>query len=460
LCLMAIASLSPRELAHDVLLRGGDRRQIPTRLLDEQLAQCQLTPGQRGQATDLVHGVVRRQPTLDLILRQFLRRPLPQVEAGALVWLRLAAWELLFSATPSYAVLNETAEAVKRQGQPQWTGFLNGVLRSLTRDLTDQQVFQPAPNALPLDSGNYRVLQSSPFPDPQTDPQGYFRDAFSFPEWLVARWAGRVEYPRLLRLGFWFNTPPRPTLRVNTLVTTRDALLERLQQQEISAEPGQHPHAIRLGQSARVTALPGFDEGWFAVQDESAMEAATRLAPQPGERILDLCAAPGGKTLHLAALMQNQGQIIAADSDERRLKQVADSARRLHSSIITCEMIPADTSRLPAGPFDAVLLDVPCSNTGVLGKRPEVRWRLTPRDLVELPQIQSRLLNAAVRVCRPGGRLLYSTCSIEPEENGKLIQAALKRHRQLRLVEERQHWPGEPVDGGYQALLHVAPVRT
>ena len=95
-----------------------------------------------------------------------------------------------------------------------------------------------------------------------------------------------------------------------------------------------------------------------------------------------------------------------------------------------------------------------------MGKRPEVRWRLTPRDLVELPQIQSRLLNAAVRVCRPGGRLLYSTCSIEPEENGKLIQAALKRHRQLRLVEERQHWPGEPVDGGYQALLHVAPVRT
>jgi 16S rRNA (cytosine967-C5)-methyltransferase len=457
---MALASLSARELAQEVLLRAGDRRQIPSRLLDEQLADSPLSPGQRGHATDLVHGVVRRQPTLDLLLKRFLRRPLPQVEAGALVWLRVAAWELLFSDTPSYAVLNETAEAVKRQGQPQWTGFLNGVLRALTRDLTDQMVFQPAANALPLDSGNYRVLQSSPFPDPATDPQGYFRDAFSFPEWLVARWAGRVEYPQLLRLGFWFNTPPRPTLRVNTLVTTRELLLVRLREAGIAAEPGLHPHAIRLAQSTRVTTLPGFDEGWFAVQDESAMEAATRLAPQPGERILDLCAAPGGKTLHLAALMQNQGQIIAADSDQRRLKQVADSARRLHSSIITCETIPADTSRLPAGPFDAVLLDVPCSNTGVLGKRPEVRWRLTPADLVELPQIQSRLLQAAARLVRPGGRLLYSTCSIEPEENSQLIQAALRKQKRLRLVEERLHWPGEPCDGAYQALLQVALVSS
>jgi 16S rRNA (cytosine967-C5)-methyltransferase len=190
------------------------------------------------------------------------------------------------------------------------------------------------------------------------------------------------------------------------------------------------------------------------------MEAATRLAPQPGERVLDLCAAPGGKTLHLAALMQNQGQIIAADSDQRRLKQVADSARRLHASIITCETIAADTSRLPQGPFDAVLLDVPCSNTGVLGKRPEVRWRLTPADLVELPQIQYRLLQAALRVVRPGGRVLYSTCSIEPEENSQLIQAALKTRRRPRLIEECHHWPGEPCDGAYQALLQVDAVSS
>ena len=137
---MSLASLSARELAQEVLLHAADRRQIPSRLLDEQLADSPLTPSQRGHATDLVHGVVRRQPTLDLLLKQFIRRPLPQVEAGALVWLRIAAWELLFSPTPSYAVLNETAEAVKRQGQPQWTGFLNGMLRSLTRDLTDQQL--------------------------------------------------------------------------------------------------------------------------------------------------------------------------------------------------------------------------------------------------------------------------------------------------------------------------------
>jgi len=454
---MPPAPQSPRELAHEVLLRGRDAQLIPTRLLDQQLSQSALSPSQRGQVTDLVHGVIRRQPTLDLILKQYIRRPLPQVEIGALVWLRLAACELLFSAAPAYAVLNETAEAVKRQGNPQWTGFLNGILRSLTRDLTDRQVFTPATNALPTHSGNFQLLNSHPFPDPVTDPLGYFRDAFSFPEWLVARWVRRVEWPALQQLGFWFNTPPRPTLRVNTLLTNRDDYLAQLRQAGIAAEPGQHPDAIRLIHSARIPDLPGFVEGLFAVQDESAMEAATRLAPQPGERVLDLCAAPGGKTLHLAALMQNQGQIIAADSDERRLKQVASSASRLKASIITCEPVPADTSRLPKGPFDAVLLDVPCSNTGVLGKRPEVRWRLTPHDLVELPQIQTRLLKAALKVVRPGGRILYSTCSIEPEENSQLIQAALARHRQLSLVEERLHWPGLPVDGGYQALLKVAP---
>lgn len=286
-------------------------------------------------------------------------------------------------------------------------------------------------------------------------PRATFGTLSAFPSgWWRGGRAGSST-PQLLRLGFWFNTPPRPTLRVNTLVTTRELLLGRLREAGISAEEGRHPHAIRLAQSVRVTTLPGFDEGWFAVQDESAMEAATRLGVQPGERVLDLCAAPGGKTLHLAALMRNQGQIIAADSDQRRLKQVADSARRLHASIITCETIPADTSRLPAGPFDAVLLDVPCSNTGVLGKRPEVRWRLTPDDLVELPQIQTRLLQGALRLVRPGGRLLYSTCSIEPEENGQLIERVLRKQKRLRVVEERLHWPGEPCDGAYQALLQI-----
>ena len=189
------------------------------------------------------------------------------------------------------------------------------------------------------------------------------------------------------------------------------------------------------------------------MQDFSATRAAERLAPKPGQRVWDACAAPGGKTCHLAEIMRNQGEILATDIRSDRLQMVDDSARRLGATIIRTQLVDEDGFRLPAGPFDAILVDVPCSNTGVLGKRPEARWRITPEGIKELTRVQFNLLGWALERLAPGGRLVYSTCSIEPDENQEIVKKALNAFPGTRLVEEELFTPGDPADGAYQALI-------
>jgi 16S rRNA (cytosine967-C5)-methyltransferase len=454
-------TMLPRDLAYDVLSRWTERSGSAVQQLEERLATAAFSPSARGLAMELVHGVIRRRETLNALLQPHVTRPLEKIEAGALTLLHLGLYQLfLLSGAPAYAVVNETTELAKRIGRPQWTGFVNGILRSASRAVTDEFVTAPAANAVPLADGRFRVVREKAFPNPALDFTGYFAAAFSFPHWLAERWRRRFSPSELERLGFWFNTPPRLSLRVHALRTTREAFLEALEKAGIAAHAGDHPDAVRLDQSARVPTLPGFREGWFTIQDESAMGAATLLAPKPGDRVLDLCAAPGGKSTHLAALMHDEGSVVAADVDAERLKLVDDTCQRLGLSIVKTCVVRRDSSDLPAGPFDAILMDVPCSNTGVLGKRPEVRWRLTPADIAELAELQRGLLRAALSRLRPGGRLVYSTCSIEPDENQDLIRSIQSEHPELSLVEERTHIPGQPADGGYQALLMRAADET
>jgi 16S rRNA (cytosine967-C5)-methyltransferase len=202
-----------------------------------------------------------------------------------------------------------------------------------------------------------------------------------------------------------------------------------------------------------VRELPGCEEGWFTVQDESAMRVGTALAPEPGRTVLDLCAAPGGKTTHLAELMRDGGRVVACDVDGERLRNVEALARRLGLTSIETRRVAAGDEGVPEGPFDAALVDVPCSNTGVLGRRPEARWRLRPGDLDHLVRLQRRLLLAAAGRVRPGGVLVYSTCSIEPEENCGVVQAVLQERGELRLEAEGESVPGRPADGAYWARL-------
>jgi 16S rRNA (cytosine967-C5)-methyltransferase len=420
-------------------------------------------PDERRLAVELTHGIVRREATLDAILRPHVNRPRHRVEGELWTLLQLGAYQLVFlESIPAYAAVNETVALAKAIGRERWAGLLNGVLRNVQRSLTDQIQSQPDAAAVPISAGRYRRLDRAVFTEPATDPAGYFADAFSFPRWLANRWHTRFGFEELCRLGFWFDRPPSLSLRVNCLKATRDELMRSLEESGVPAVPGGLAESIRLEGTARADALPGFVEGHFSVQDESAMLAVERLAPQPGEAILDLCAAPGTKTTHIAERMQNRGTIIATDIRPDRLERVAENCARLGISIVTPVLLSesaflssdaAPAVDLSRELFDAILADVPCSNSGVLGKRPEARWRITPSEINELAVRQAQLLESASHRLRPGGRIVYSTCSIEPEENEQVVRAVLQRQRELSLVEEWHKVPGCPADGGYQALL-------
>jgi 16S rRNA (cytosine967-C5)-methyltransferase len=444
-----------RSVALQVLLACHQRDAFVQEILDRVLSQAPLGPADRRLATQLAYGVLRRRGTLDALLRPLIARQPHQVEPWLWEALRLGAFQLaLLTHVPPHAALHETVELAALYGRENAKGFLNGVLRACAGLVTDERTDLPAADALPLEGGQYRRLARPVLPAPATHPVEYLSAAFALPRWLAARWRDRHGWDECLRLGFWFAGPGPLWLRVNPLRTDRGAFLAALHQAGIAAEAGEHPQAVRLADHAAIRDLPGYREGWFTVQDESAMWVASALAPEPGSRVLDLCAAPGGKTTHLAELMGNQGEIIACDVDDRRLRTLTDLCQRLGVTIVEKRRLhPERNEEPPAGPFDAILVDVPCSNTGVLGRRPEARWRLKPDDFRHLVPLQTKLLLQAGERVRPSGKIVYSTCSIEPEENRQVVDVVLQALPDLELEADSEQVPGKPADGGYWARL-------
>jgi 16S rRNA (cytosine967-C5)-methyltransferase len=441
--------------------------------LDDALRHTPLGPADRRLATELVYGTIRRRGSLDALVRAHTDRPNARITDEVWELLRLGAYQLAYlTHVPPHAAIYETVELAKQWATGKAPGFVNGVLRGLARSLTADPVPGPAADALPLSAGTYRRLARPVLPDPAARAGEYLAAGLSLPRWLADRWLARVGWDEAVRLGFWFADPAPLWLRVNPLRATRDALRDALAAAGYPAEPGEHPQALRLAEHAPIRSLPGYADGWFTVQDASAMAAASALAPEPGMTVLDLCAAPGGKTTHLAELMQNRGRIVACDVDERRLRTVGELCARLGVSIVETHLLASGVASAPRGfesetfsshgaltrprspdVFDAALVDVPCSNTGVLGRRPEVRWRLTPADLRELVPLQTKLLLEACGRVRPGGAVVYSTCSVEPEENGGVVRAARAELPGWALEAVREHRPGLPADGGYWARL-------
>jgi 16S rRNA (cytosine967-C5)-methyltransferase len=449
---------SARSLALQALLDCRRHDAFIQEILDRRLGETSLTPADRRLATQLAYGVLRRRGTLQALLEPLITRQPHQVEAWLWDALGLGAYQLaLLTHIPAHAAIHETVELAALFGRPGAKGFLNGVLRKLAPLVTDDRTTGPAADALPLEQGQYRQLARPVLPDPAARPVEYLASGFGLPGWLAARWITRYELEESYRLGFWFAGPAPLTVRANPLRIEREALLAAWTQAGVAAEAREHPQAIRLREPMPVRELPGYEEGWFTVQDESAMRVGTALAPAPANTVLDLCAAPGGKTTHLAELMRDSGRIVACDVDGERLRNVEALARRLGLTCIeTRRVAAAGDGGVPEGPFDAALVDVPCSNTGVLGRRPEARWRLRPGDLDHLVRLQRRLLLVAAGRVRPSGVLVYSTCSIEPEENRGVVQAVLEERGYLRLEAEGEPVPGRPADGAYWARLRRA----
>lgn len=444
-----------RSLALQILLACRKHDAFVQEILDRELVTHALSPADRRLVSQLVYGVLRRRGTLRALLETLVNRPAHKVEPWLWDALYLGACQLaLLTHIPAHAAVHETVELAVSFGRPGARGFLNGVLRRVSELVTDERTSTAAADALPLEHGEYRRLSRPVFLDPAAHPQGYLAAAFNLPDWLVQRWLPRYGFEECQRLGFWFAGPVPLTLRCQSLRCSREQLLTALREAGYQAQPGDHPQAIRLHESGPIRDLPGYAEGWFSVQDESAMRVASALAPEPGETVLDLCAAPGGKTTHLAELMDKTGCIIACDVDENRLQTIAKLAERLGlTNIELCRLRREDNADVPPGPFDRALVDVPCSNTGVLGKRPEARWRLRPDDLRHLVDLQSRLLRVAMERVGSGGVVVYSTCSIEPEENRQVVDRVLEGNASIRLETIEDAIPGRPADGGFWARL-------
>lgn len=402
-----------RAVAARVLERVAGQGAYADLALEAELERRRLAPRDAALATELVQGTLRWQRYLDWVLVPHSRRPLDRLDLRPLVLLRLAVYQIAFlQRVPAFAAVNDAVTLAGRGTPPGTAAFVNAVLRSFARRGAGER--EPRPPGDPLEALALRC---------------------SFPTWLAARWAARhgpAEAEALMRA---MNERPPLTLRANTLRLGREQLAERLRREEgIATRPtAWAPEGLHADHGGRPGAWRAFGEGAFAVQDEASMLVARLLGPEPGQTVADVCAAPGTKTTHLAQLMEGRGRILAFDPQPARLALVGEAAARLGLSIVeplggTVEALaPAHAARC-----DAVLVDAPCSNLGVLRRNPEVKWRRTEADVGAGAGRQRAILEAAATMVRPGGRLVYATCSLEPEENEGVVAGFLAGRADFR----------------------------
>ena len=441
-----------------IVLSGFDpKKTYAAPILNKLLGQTE----QKQRATDLVFGTIRNTRAIDMVIAKLADCPVQRIPAKLLGIIRTAAYELIYSPqTGEHSIVNEAVENAKKIAGRKQTGFVNAVLRQLTRQIKNRQI--PLSDAdvkrtLPQTLSAGCEFDVDILPGPKASPADYYSKAFSLGKRLIADWLTEFGTERTRQICFGSNRRPSIYLRPNTLKTTTEDLAEKLRQADIDSEILPDELMLRIKSPRAVTKLPGFAEGLFTVQDLTASNAVRLLRPQRDWRILDLCAAPGAKTTQLAELTGDMATIIATDIDKARLEKVQENLARLginSVSVVAYENLEKVAAEI--GPFDAVLLDVPCSNTGVLAKRPEVRYRINPSAIAKLTKIQGELLGQAVAMIKPGGKICYSTCSIQKEENSELAKEFLQKNRRLKLESELLTLPsaeGFDHDGGYAAVI-------
>lgn len=398
---------SPRQAAVEVLLRLAGSALHADDLIDQELSRNRLQGPDRGLLTELVFGVLRRQGTLDHCLRQLVQQPLEQLQLIVLLLLRLGLYQLRYlDRIPPHAAVHASVELAS-QLAPRAKGLVNGVLRSYLR----------RENELSL-------------PDPQQQPKAWLTAAQSLPDWLADQWLQQFPREEAARLAAASLETPPVTLRANSLRISRGMLLEQLEAANITAEPCRYASdGIRLVSRCPVTELPGYRDGLWVIQDEASQLVSLLLDPQPGEQVLDMCAAPGGKATHLAQLMADRGLVTATDLNQRRVRKISESAERLGLACIRPLVADALQPGYLAGQqFDRVLLDAPCSGLGVIRRNPEAKWRLNPTEITRCAARQRQLIEVAASCLKPGGVLVYATCSTAEEEDEAVIEDFLSRH--------------------------------
>jgi 16S rRNA (cytosine967-C5)-methyltransferase len=445
--LKELSGQKPRQIAACVLRRRAAVTDYVETLLDEALAGARLSPADRRLCQELTYGVVRWQATLDWLIA---RKTPGRIQKPALQeLLRLGLYQIFWlDRIPGHAAVNETVEMAKQDGFGPQAGFVNAVLRGYLREF----------------DATKQVLTELKTTQPH--------HGWSHPEWLVTRWQKRWGAEKTAKLLEWNNTPPKTFARVNTLKADAGKLLERWRMEEkveydfVRRDWLDESQIFELKAHPPLADLGSFRDGWFYVQDPSTLLAVRELDPKPGETVLDFCAAPGGKTAFIAQLMRNEGRVVAQDISEDRLTLVRENcarlgvtcvevrSRRCESADAPASSIRAFTSAATGELFDRVLVDAPCSNTGVMRRRADLRWRIQPPEIERLRATQLNLLRQAASRLNSDGVLVYSTCSLEPEENTEVVKQFLAEHRAFHCERERELLPMvEGVDGAFVARL-------
>jgi 16S rRNA (cytosine967-C5)-methyltransferase len=399
-------------------------------LLDRAFARCSFDSRERALTVELTYGVLRRLATIDWRLEPVLDKPLLRLPVAVQMVLRLGAYQLLFlDRIPESAAVNESVNLSKACTSTlgrDWSGFVNAVLRALLR---------------------YPV---QPWPSMDHDAAKALAVRYSVPGWLSRRWVGRLGVASAEAACEGVSLAPPLTLRVNRLTTTREALLGTFAQMGISAKPASmSPCGMLLEEGGLVPSLPGFHEGAFYVEDEAAQLIPPLLDPRPDDIVLDACAAPGGKSTHLADLMHNKGTVYAIDRKGARLDLLRNNCHRLGIKIVVPIVSdirqprewlpnietarPSSMKKRPGEPLvERILVDAPCSGLGVLRRHPEAKWRKGEQALPRHHRLQGQILEAVAPCLRPGGVLVYSTCSTEPEENEDVIEEFCHAHAEFQ----------------------------
>ncbi len=400
-------SIAPaRACAYEVLRRVYEQGAYADQALQAETRE--LDPRDRALAMRLAYGAVQRTATLDYVIERLAGRPPQRLDAPVLAALRLGLYELLYlRGAPDYAVVGDAVELAKTAGRAGH-GLVNAVLRRAARE------------------GAQALLGELSDATPE---QAAIRH--SHPQWIARLWWRTLGAEDARALMAADNEPGEVALRANMLRTDAATLAREL---PVSTRfDPELPEALVLEEPYDIHGSSLWTEGAFVAQSRAAMLVARALAPEPGERVLDLCAAPGGKTTHLAALMQGEGEIVAVERNRRRAGTLARTAERLGARNVRVDIADAALAR-PEGPvFDRVLVDPPCSGLGVLQARPDLRWRATPEGIAEMAGLQSRILDAGAGALHPEGVLVYSTCTISPTENERLIAAFLDSHTDFSL---------------------------
>lgn len=434
---MKSADKSIREMAGDILSKVEAQNAYADILLDQTLRTVPLEERDRALLTELTYGTLRWRGTIDARLTRHLHRPLAQVDAWLRNLLRLSCYQLHYlDRIPDYAAVNEAVELAKSRGGRRAAGFVNGVLRNLLKE-PHADIDGSTDNALPSAAVRY-----------------------SHPEWLARRWLdefGAVESRALMRAN---NERSPLILRVNLRRCTRDDLVSLLKSRGIEATATSYsPQGVALPAIGSVDKLPGFSEGFFQVQGEASQLVGCLLSPLPGESILDACAAPGGKSTHIAELMADCGEVIAVDTSARGVERIGQNASRLGLNSVRARR--GDASELlgeRGARYDRILVDAPCTGLGTLRAHPEIKWRRDESDVRRLSRLQFKILSRVSARLKPGGILVYSTCTLTEDENHGNVHRFLDEHREFELQDAAGYLPHQAqhmMRGKYfQALPH------